>query len=924
MLKKVLKSNESPLILVFIISGISLIGWLFGKFAYAAFSLLYIPIAPSTALIFMLLCILFVSSRIFQKSPIAQMVNTTVLTLVVLFCLVILLDYLFNFKWDVETVFIKNPGKFGEVPTGRMSHITAVLFISTCIGIWGIKPANSSVIKYITGGFSLAVCLVSSLLLIGYIYDAPLLYGSLVIPVALPTALCFLLFSMTLLLKHGVQFWSFGLIRENIITRQLLNWFLPVVIVIVLSQGYLITNFSTLIKDQVLPATLILLVMITITIIAVVRVSSILGTRLLNAERTLRISEYEFRLLAESMPQIVWVTRPDGWTTYFNQHWVNYTGLSLEESYGHGWNKPFHPDDQQRSWDAWQNATKNKTTYSLECRLRRHDGVYKWWLIRGVPVFDDQGIVLKWFGTCTDIDDMKQAEVARQKAHKLLVNLSEQVPGVIYQYRLFPDGTSCFPYASSGMNEIYEVTPEEVREDASPVFTRIHPDDYDYIVETITESARNQTAYQSEFRVVLPRQGLCWRHCDAKPELLEDGSTLWHGTISDITARKKAEQELFEAKEKAEESDRLKSAFLANMSHEIRTPMNGILGFAQLLKEPNLTGDEQQEYIRIIEKSGARMLNIIHNIVDISKIESGQMEVSVSETNINEQIKFIYDFFIPEVEQKGCRIFYKNTLSNDEAVIKTDREKIYAILTNLVKNAVKNTSEGYVELGYEKKGEFLEFFVRDTGAGIPHDRQEAIFERFIQADITDKQASQGAGLGLAITKAYVEMLGGRIWVESEYGKGAAFYFTTPYNFEAEEKITGNEMTAEGNKGEPVKKLRILIAEDDEASDEFITRLLTKDHHVILHAATGTEAVEMCRNDSGIDLVLMDIRMPGMNGYEASREIRRFNQDVIIIAQTAHALTGDREKALESGCNDYITKPIKSDTLLELLQKYFLV
>ena len=924
MLKKVLKSKESPLILVFIISGLSLIGWLFGKFAYASFSLLYIPIAPSTALIFMLLCIFFVSSRIFPKSHIAQAVNTTVLTFVVLFCLVILLDYLFNFTWDVENIFIKNPGKFGEVPTGRMSHITAVLFISTCIGIWGINPGNSSVIKYISGGFSLAVCLVSSILLIGYIYDAPLLYGSLVIPVALPTALCFLLFSMTLLLKSGVQFWSFGLIRENIITRQLLNWFLPVVVIIVLSQGYLITNFSIPIKDQVMPATLILWVVIIITIIAVVRVSSILGTRLLNDEETLRISEYEFRLLAESMPQLVWVTRPDGWNTYFNQQWVDYTGLTLEESFGHGWNKPFHPDDQQRSWDVWQNATKNKATYSLECRLRRHDGVYKWWLIHGVPVSDDQGIILKWFGTCTDIDDMKQAEVARQKAHKLLVNLSEQVPGVIYQYRLFPDGSSCFPYASSGMNEIYEVTPEEVREDASPVFTRIHPDDYDNIVETITESARKQTTYQSEFRVVLPRQGLRWRYCDAKPELLDDGSTLWHGIISDITERKKAEQDLFEAKEKAEESDRLKSAFLANMSHEIRTPMNGILGFAHLLKEPNLTGDEQQEYIRIIEKSGARMLNIIHNIVDISKIESGQMEVSVTETNINEQIKFIYDFFIPEVEQKGCRIFYKNTLSNDEAIIKTDREKIYAILTNLVKNAVKNTSNGYVEFGYEKKGEFLEFFVRDTGTGIPHDRQEAIFERFIQADIMDKQASQGAGLGLAITKAYVEMLGGRIWVESEYGKGAAFYFTTPYNFKAEEKIIGNNMAATVNERNPVTKLRILIAEDDETSDEFLTMLLTKDHHVMLHAVTGAEAVDMCRNDPGIDLVLMDIRMPGINGYEATREIRRFNKNVIIIAQTAHALTGDREKALESGCNDYITKPIKRDALLELLQKYFLV
>jgi len=239
-------------------------------------------------------------------------------------------------------------------------------------------------------------------------------------------------------------------------------------------------------------------------------------------------------------------------------------------------------------------------------------------------------------------------------------------------------------------------------------------------------------------------------------------------------------KELIRAKEQAQESDRLKSAFLANMSHEIRTPMNGILGFAEILKEPNLTGEEQQAYIQIIEKSGVRMLNIINDIVDISKIESGLMNLNWMETNINEKLDFIYSFFLPQVEEKGLMFLLKKTLSADEAILRTDSEKLYSILTNLVKNAIKYTNEGSIEFGYTKKEPCREFYIKDTGIGIPKNKQEVIFERFIQADIANLQARQGAGLGLAISKSYVEMLGGKIWIESEEGVGSTFYFTLPY------------------------------------------------------------------------------------------------------------------------------------------------
>jgi PAS domain S-box-containing protein len=255
--------------------------------------------------------------------------------------------------------------------------------------------------------------------------------------------------------------------------------------------------------------------------------------------------------------------------------------------------------------------------------------------------------------------------------------------------------------------------------------------------------------------------------------------------------KRKHAEELLIAKEKAEESDRLKTAFLSNMSHEIRTPMNGILGFSDLLKTPNLSGKEQKKYINIIEKSGERMLNILNDIVSISKIESGLMEVNIQEANINNQIDFVFSFFKPEIERKGLHFLIKKDLVKKEAIIQSDPEKIYGIITNLVKNALKFTKEGTIELGYTLRNigglSELLFYVKDSGIGIPKDRQLPIFERFTQADIASEMAYQGAGLGLSISKAYVEVLGGNIWVESEEEKGSVFYFTLPYLTNSEEK-----------------------------------------------------------------------------------------------------------------------------------------
>lgn len=395
-------------------------------------------------------------------------------------------------------------------------------------------------------------------------------------------------------------------------------------------------------------------------------------------------------------------------------------------------------------------------------------------------------------------------------------------------------------------------------------------------------------------------------------------------SFDDITERKKHVTELIKAKEKAEENDKLKTAFIHNISHEIRTPMNAIIGFSALLGEPGLKHEDQESFIKNIQQSSNHLLSIITDIINISNIEAEIVKIQMTETNLNSKIKSLYDRFLPIAQEKNISLSYETTLDNDKSIILTDSSKLVEILVNLIGNSLKFTEHGFIKFGYELEKKSVRFYVSDTGIGISNSQHEKIFDRFYQVENKISRQYDGTGLGLSISKSYVELLGGKIWVTSEKDKGSVFYFTVPFNLPDQHNQPEEKLVFDNSKiASPVNKT-IVVAEDNEMNYYLILAMLQGLGFNILHAWDGAEAVGLCKKNPEVDLVLMDLKMPGMDGFEATRNIKEIRPDLPIIAQTAYTLAGDREKIIAAGCDDYISKPISKNKLLTLVNSYLKV
>ena len=378
--------------------------------------------------------------------------------------------------------------------------------------------------------------------------------------------------------------------------------------------------------------------------------------------------------------------------------------------------------------------------------------------------------------------------------------------------------------------------------------------------------------------------------------------------------RKFSEQKLMKAKNKAEESNALKTEFLNNMSHEIRTPLNGILGFSELLDSSDLTEEKRKSFVSIIKSSGKQLLHIIDDILEISRLETKQVKVMNEEVCLNNVLFELFSVFDIKAKENKTPLYLKNGLSDKQSTVNIDITKLSKILSNLLENSLKFTNNGFIELGYNLKNEELELYIKDTGIGVEAKNHELIFERFSQAEKGLSKKVGGLGLGLSIVKENVELIGGRIIVKSKKGDGATFFVTIPYNpiydfIESEE--VKNEQT-------------ILVVDDEEVNYLYIETLLNeiiKMNCQILHAKNGQEAVEFCKANPAIDFVFMDLKMPVMDGYIATKLIKELRPDLIIVAQTAYSATKDKEKALAAGCDDCISKPISVGAFKNVIDKY---
>jgi len=394
-----------------------------------------------------------------------------------------------------------------------------------------------------------------------------------------------------------------------------------------------------------------------------------------------------------------------------------------------------------------------------------------------------------------------------------------------------------------------------------------------------------------------------------------------------ITVQNAAMHRLKDAKDKAEESNRLKTAFLANLSHEVRTPMNAIMGFSELLLSENIPPSHKEKYINYINNSGAVLLNLIDDIIDIAKMQAGQLAIKKIKCDLSTLMYDLYSSYAQLTKsQKGDAVKLNciNPDTRNQIKFNTDPLRLRQIFTNLLSHSLKYTDTGTITFGYNYHdvlaGKPLQFFVHDTGIGLSGDSKQLVFDRFYKVEDDNLKFYRGAGLGLTISKNLVTLLGGEIWVDSEPGVGSKFYFQFP----VADVIISNDQKYVASKEVDYRILdgkTILVAEDEDINFIYIDELLKKHGVDIIHARNGQDAVDLFKENQKIDLVLMDIKMPIMDGYEATRIIKELNPSIPIIAQTAYALAGEKDKIIEAGCDDYLSKPIKPVSMFKLLTQF---
>ena len=645
----------------------------------------------------------------------------------------------------------------------------------------------------------------------------------------------------------------------------------------------------------------------------------------------LRIEEElnKFRFMVENARQEVYLVHPNGELAYANNAASTSLGYTVNEIMRGGiglFDKEYGTNYYIHFNELKQNELPPFETIHISKEGKVLNKLVKSFYLK----IGEQEFIC---GFAEDITERKKVEKALIDSQHLFETLANMSPVGIFRTRA--DGYTT--YVNPRWCEISGLTFEEALGDGW--LAAVHPDDKDETGLEWKKRSKKGVTSEAEYRFQKADGTVIWVLGHALPEMDGENIIGYIGTITDITERKIAEllltekaeeieaqteeykqlnEDLYKAKFKAEESDRLKSAFLANMSHEIRTPMNAICGFSRLLERPNLDEDKKKQFVDLINSNSQQLLSIINDIIDISKIESGVMNVNLTNFSINTLFEDIFNSFSPLASQKELKLIIRKGLPDSKSIIRSDETKLKQILNNLIGNSIKFTNYGQIEFEYTLTDNRLNFMVKDTGIGIPVHWQKTVFDRFqqVQDAITDSRT--GTGLGLPISKAFVELLGGEIWLESIEKVGTTFYFTIPYKIASEKVENTQELTI---KTKEWSGKTILLVEDDEPNQFYIFELLKDTGVNIIGTDNGEESVRICQENNEIDLVLMDLKLINMSGLDATREIKKFKPNLPIIAQTAYAFSSDMEEAKNAGCDDFISKPIDADEFFTTIRKF---
>lgn len=638
-------------------------------------------------------------------------------------------------------------------------------------------------------------------------------------------------------------------------------------------------------------------------------------TKRKEAEEALRESEERLRDILFSTADWVWEVDENGVYTYSSQKRKEFLKASEEEIVG---KTPFDfmpPEEARRVLPIFAELLKNRApVVDLENWNVAKDGHLICLLTNGVPIFDRKGRFKGYRGVDKNITERKLAENAIKQSEADL-NYAQEIGNMgswhyhipTHQYKL-----------SSHLYKMLGLDPLDDKMAYSHFRKRIHPEDK-YLIGLnahLIITTRGEVSY--ELRYKPDKREIIWLQNNIRPTFTGGRLTDLHGVMIDITEKKKNELELIREKEKAEESDKLKSSFINNISHEIRTPLNGILGFTEVLTDHDLPPADKEIYLTMLHNSSERLINTVTNFLDISMLTSGNQKVYRKEIHLKEFMLQIIEKFKSSCIIKNLTLSLETPEKDPDMRIVTDKDLLEKILWQLIDNAIKFTPEGGITIGYKENDDELLFFVRDTGIGILEVNQKQVFDYFMQENTASTRGYEGSGLGLTIARGLVGLLGGRIWLDSEKGKGTTFYFFIPLEQKKKRSVAPSSQEAFGSNG---KKQIILVAEDDEANFFYINLLLKGDSVEVLHAFNGYEAVELCQAHPEINLVLMDLKMPEMDGFEATMHIKVLRPDLPVIALSAYTSGEDQQKAQEAGCDEFITKPIKKDLLLKKLGKY---